>query len=204
MTMIRPFLIPALAVLAGVAGLEPALAQALHTIDAATAPTGPYRVDKARSSVVLRISHAGLSYAVMRVDRFDGTLDYDPAHPEQSRLQVTLDAASLDSGDPALDKLVSTQLLEAARYPQIQFTATQIKPTIEGRAQVHGELTLHGQTRPVDLDVLMNGAAQGDDRTTRLGFSATTTFSRSDFKIAPLAALSGDEVSVDIEVEFQH
>ena len=146
----------------------PAGAQDEHVIDAATAPAGTYALDKAHSSVTMRVSHAGLSYATLRFDRLDGTLDYDPSHPERSKLQVTLDAASIDAGEETLNRLVANDILEASRYPQIRFAATEIKPTIEGRGQVRGDLSFHGQSRPVDLDVLFNGAARDAQKVTHL------------------------------------
>jgi polyisoprenoid-binding protein YceI len=197
-----------LGLLAATAPAPSALAQDERTIDAATAPAGTYTLDKAHSSVTMRVSHAGLSYATLRFDRFEGTLDYDPARPEQSKLQVSIDPASVDTGDPALDKLVASEILEAGQYPQIRFASTAVKPTIEGRGQVHGDLTFHGQTRPIDLDVLFNGAAQnsggqGGDRATRLGFSANATVQRSAFGAAKYRPIAGDDVSIDIEVEFK-
>jgi polyisoprenoid-binding protein YceI len=180
-----------------------ALAQDERTIDAGTAPAGTYALDKAHSSVTMRVFHAGLAYAALRFDRFDATLDYDPARPEQSRLQVTIDPASVDTGDPTLDKLVAGEILEAGQYPQIRFVSTAVKPTIESRGQVHGDLTFHGQTKPLDLDVLFNGAAQGSDHATRLGFSATANVQRSAFGATKYRPMAGDDVSIDIEVEFK-
>ena len=181
----------------------PAGAQDEHVIDAATAPAGTYALDKAHSSVTMRVSHAGLSYATLRFDRFDGTLDYDPSHPERSKLQVTLDAASIDAGEETLNRLVANDILEASRYPQIRFAATEIKPTIEGRGQVRGDLSFHGQSRPVDLDVLFNGAARDAQKVTHLGFSAAATLDRSAFGAGKYRPEAGDEVSIDIEVEFK-
>jgi polyisoprenoid-binding protein YceI len=194
---------PALFALSLSLAASPALAQGQHTIDAASAPAGTYALDKAHSSVTMRVSHAGLSYAALRFDRFDATLEYDPARPEQSKLQVTIDPASVSTGDATLDRLVAGEILEAGQYPQIRFVSTAVKPTIEGRGQVHGDLTFHGQTHPADLDVLFNGAAQGDDHATHLGFSANATVPRSSFGATKYRPVAGDDVTLDIEVEFK-
>ncbi len=199
----RPALLATLGSLAALSLVLPAAAQELHTIDSGAAPAGAYTLDPAHSSVTMRVSHFGLSYATLRFDKLDATLTYDPAHPEASKLQVTVDPASVDTGDEALNRQIATELFEAGKYPQIRFVSTTVKPTIEGRGQVTGDLTFHGVTRPVDLDVVFNGAGQDPQHQTRLGFSANATIQRSQFGVTKYRPAAGDDVSVDIEVEFK-
>ena len=204
MTLLRPALLAAALILgAPVLAAVPAAAQDVKTIDATTAPAGAYSLDPAHSSVTMRVSHFGLSYATLRFNKVQATLDYDPAHPEHAKLDVTIDPASIDSGDAALNRLIADELFEAGKYPQIHFVSTAIKPTIEGRGQVTGDLTFHGVTHPVDLDVLFNGAGQDAQHETRLGFSANATLSRSQYGVTKYRPAAGDEVSLDIEVEFK-
>jgi polyisoprenoid-binding protein YceI len=181
----------------------PTSAQDVHTIDSGSAPAGAYTLDPAHSSVTMRVSHFGLSYATLRFDKIAATLDYDPAHPEASKLQVTIDPASVDTGDEALNRQIAADLFETGKYPEIRFVSTSVKPTIEGRGQVSGDLTFHGVTKPVDLDILFNGAGQDPQHQTRLGFSANATIQRSQFGVAKYRPAAGDDVSVDIEVEFK-
>jgi polyisoprenoid-binding protein YceI len=204
MTLLRPALFAAALLLGGsTLAAVPAAAQDVRTIDSATAPAGTYTLDPAHSSVTMRVSHFGLSYATLRFDKIQATLNYDPAHPELAKLDVTIDPASIDSGDAALNRLITDELFETGKYPQIHFVSTAIKPTIEGRGQVTGDLTLHGATHPVDLDVLFNGAGQDAQHETRLGFSANATIARSQYGITKYRPAAGDEVSIDIEVEFK-
>jgi polyisoprenoid-binding protein YceI len=206
MTVLRPALLAMPGALAGLSlilAAAPAVAQDIHTIDSGAAPAGAYALDPAHSSVTMRVSHFGLSYATLRFDKIDATLDYDPAHPEASKLQVTIDPASIDTGDEALNRQIAGDLFEAGKYPQIRFVSTTVKPTIEGRAQVTGDLAFHGVTHPVDLDVLFNGAGQDPQHLTRLGFSANATIQRSQFGVTKYRPAAGDDVSVDIEVEFK-
>jgi polyisoprenoid-binding protein YceI len=203
MTVLRPALLAALILGASVLAAAPASAQDIRTIDSSTAPAGAYSLDPAHSSVTMRVSHFGLSYATLRFNKIQATLNYDPAHPESAKLDVTIDPNSVDAGDEALNRQIASDLFESGKFPEIHFVSTTIKPTIEGRGQVSGELTFHGVTRPVDLDVLFNGAGQDAQHQTRLGFSANTTIQRSQFGVTKYRPAAGDDVSVDIEVEFK-
>ena len=137
----------------------PVAAQSVST-DYAAAPAGTYTLDKAHTSVTLKVSHMGLSGYTFRMSSVQGTLAYDPAHPEASKLDVQIDANSVDTGDPAFDRQIATQVLDASHSPTIRFVATTIKVGAEGRGEVIGDLTLHGQTHPVTLDVIFNGFAK--------------------------------------------
>lgn len=187
----------------GPAAAQPAPPSGEFNTDPAAAPAGAYTLDKAFSSVTMKVNHLGLSYYTLRFDTVDASYGYDPAHPEASKLQVRIDPASIDTGDPAINRQLATDLFEAARYPDIRFVSTAIRPSGEGRGTVVGDLTLHGVTRPVTLDVIFNGAGPGGDRQSRMGFSATTDIRRSDFGISKYLPAVGDEVSVLIEVEFR-
>ncbi len=179
-----------------------AVAQAVST-DYAAAPAGTYGLDPAHTSVTLKVFHLGLSAYTLRMDAVRGSFGFDPAHPEASRLQVEIDARSVDTGDPAFSAQIADQVLEASKYPLIRFVSTAVKPGPEGRGQIVGDLTLHGQTHPVTLDVVFNGFGSGPDHAVRMGFSANTTVRRSDFGASQYIPLAGDEVSVAIETEFR-
>ena len=180
-----------------------ARAQAIST-DYASAPAGAYALDPAHTSVTLKVSHLGLSSYTFRMGGVQGGFSFDPAHPETSRLQVEIDANAVDTGDPAFNRQIANQVLQAATYPTIRFVSTAVKPGREGRGQVVGDLTLHGQTHPVTLDVVFNGFAPSpQEKAVRMGFSADTTLRRSEFGAAQYAPLVGDEVSIAIETEFK-
>jgi polyisoprenoid-binding protein YceI len=184
------------------AAVGPARAQSVST-DYAAAPAGTYALDKAHTSVTLKVSHLGLSSYTLRLGGVQGRLTYDPAHPEASRLDVQIDANAVETGDPAFNRQIADQVLDAPHDPVIRFVATAIKIGTEGHGQVVGDLTLHGQTHPVTLDVIFNGfAALPKDHTTRLGFTANATVPRGQFGAVAYEPLVGDEVSVMIETEF--
>ena len=187
---------------AGPLTLTGAAAQAIST-DYAAAPAGTYTLDPAHTSVTLKVSHLGLSAYTFRMDGVRGGFSFDPAHPETSKLQVEIDANSVDTGDAAFNRQIADQVLEAAKYPTIHFDSTAVKPGPEGRGQLVGDLTLHGQTHPVTLDVVFNGfGAVGPDKQVRMGFAADANVRRSDYGAVKYAPMVGDEVSVAIETEF--
>ena len=192
----------ALLLAAGPVALTEAAAQAIST-DYAAAPAGTYTLDPVHTSVTLKVSHLGLSAYTFRIGGVRGAFSFDPAHPETSKLQVEIDANSVDTGDAAFNRQIADQVLEAAKYPTLRFVSTAVKPGPEGRGQLVGDLTMHGQTHPVTLDVVFNGfGAPPPDKQVRMGFAADTTVRRSDYGAVKYAPMVGDEVSVAIETEF--
>ena len=199
--MIRPLL--AAAALACSLAAAPAQAQQAST-DYAAAPAGTYTLDPAATSVTLKVSHLGLSGYTLRMDGVRGSYSFDPAHPEAAKLQVEIDAGSVDTGQAALNPQLASEVLEAAKYPTIRFVSTAVKPGPEGRGQVVGDLTMHGQTHPVTLDVIFNGFTNASpDHAVRMGFSADATVRRSDFGMTAYSPMVGDDISVAIEAEFK-
>jgi polyisoprenoid-binding protein YceI len=193
--------------LTGVAGLiflvlPTQVAEADVSPDPAAAPAGHYVIDRRHAAVSARVRHMGLSLYTMRFDQFDASYDYDPSHPLASRVTVTVDARSLDTGNEAVSKQFADEFLDAGRRPLITFKATDIETTGLGRGHVTGDLTLRGLTRPVTLDVTYDGTASNLIGGRRMGFSATTTVRRSDFGSKAWQGAVGDDVQVMIEAEF--
>ena len=176
-------------------------------------PAGAYTLDKSHSTVVFKVSHLGFSNYTASFAEFDARLNFDPAKPELTTLEATIDPRSLTLPAPPAgfrDELVGPQWLNAAQYPAITFKSTKVEVTGANTARVTGDFSLHGVTKPVVLDVIFNGGYAGHpmDPQARAGFSATGTFKRSDFGIAygvpaPGTTMGvGDEVAVEIETEF--
>ncbi len=173
----------------------------------AAAPQGAYKLDKTHASLIVRISHGkGLSQFTARFDEFDAALDFDPATPQNSKLSVTISAASINTGMADFDKKLASNagLLDADAYPQISFESTQITRTDAQSGQVTGMLTWRAITKPVTLNVRFNGSAHDILRGGEvLGFSANGIFSRSEFGANAWSNFGvGDTISVQIEAEF--
>jgi polyisoprenoid-binding protein YceI len=179
-----------------------AFAQPQMSSDPAAAPAGTYHLDPKHASVTLKLSHMGLSYYTMRFDKIDASFSYDPANPAASKINVSIDPASIDTDNPPFNVEIADQFLEAGKYPTISFVSTAVHPGAGGKGEVVGDLTFHGVTRPVTLDVVFNGTGQGMMHEQRMGFSGVTTIKRSDFGVVKYVPLVGDNVTVLIETEF--
>jgi polyisoprenoid-binding protein YceI len=175
-----------------------------QTTEVAALPEGAYRLDPDHATILFKIDHLGFSKLVGRFDRFDATLDFDPQAPEAARLVVTIDPASIDLDLPALEQdLRGPGWLDVARYPEARFESQGIAITGEDTGTVTGDLTLHGVTAPVTLEVTFNGG--GSSLLTgayTLGFAAQGSVLRSTFGLGALAPAIGDEVMLEIHAEF--
>ena len=172
------------------------------TTDPAKAPAGLYVLDKRHGSLIAQVSHMGLSAYTMRFDTLGGRFSYDPAHPEASQISITVDPASLDVGDPGISRGFAREFLGAIEAPQITFTSTAIQRTDPAHGTVTGDLSFHGQTRPVTLAVTFNGYGASLIGGRRMGFSATGDIRRSDFGSTAWLGEVGDHVHLVIEAEF--
>lgn len=188
-----------------------ALAFVLPITAAADAPAptniarGHYVLDKRHASLIARVKHMGVSLYTVRFDTLDASFDYDPDHPEATRLQASVDPASLDVGAD-YSHTFAEEFLSAGKFPQATFVATEVTPTAPGQGTMTGDLTLMGVTRPVTFSVTLIGEGHeplplpfGQQA---VGFEATGTIRRSDFGSTFLSNLVGDEVTLQIEAEF--
>lgn len=191
---------PLLAVIGALAFAGGAAAQDVSTAPE-DAPAGAYHIDKGNASVILKVSHMGISFYTLRMDGVDASLTYDPANPAAAKVTATIAAASVDTGDPAMNAKIAGEVFEAKKYPQITFVSTAVRPGPGGKGAVVGALTFHGVTRPVTLDVVFNGVVSGPDKVPHMGFSAVGQISRSEFGLTTLSGV-GDDVGLIIEAEF--
>jgi polyisoprenoid-binding protein YceI len=177
-------------------------AAAAASSNPADLPAGHYRLDPAHTSIIARVRHLGVSNFTVRFDRMQGDFTWDPEHPEAVKLQASVDVTSLDVGADYSRKFAD-DFLNAKVFGQATFIATSLVPSADGKTgTLTGDLTLMGVTKPVTFDVTFVGVGHGLPFGTLAGFSATTTIRRSDFGSHYVLAFVGDEVSLDIEAEF--
>ena len=176
-------------------------------------PAGDYKLDPAHASLTFKVNHLGFSHYTARFSTFDASLKFDPAHPEASSVEATIDPKSLTLNAPPAgfkDELTGKAWFDAAQYPAITFRSTKVEVTGANTAKITGDFTLHGVTKPVVLDATFNGGYAGFamDPHARIGFSAHGVFKRSEFGMgfgvpAPGQTMGvSDEVDVQIEAEF--
>ncbi|MDO9338651.1 MAG: YceI family protein [Caulobacter sp.] len=183
---------------------------------AVTAPDllpGTYRLDPDHTTVLFRVNHVGMSNFTGQFRKVDASLMLDPKSPEASSVTVDIDAASLNTNvqvSPGFDKtLTGPEWLDAGAHPKITFKSTKVTKTGPDTADVAGDFTLKGVTRPIVLKARFNDGYRPNAMDgARVGFSATTSFKRSDFGIsygipAPGSKMGvSDAVEVIIETEF--
>jgi len=200
--MVKQSITAALAFLALAAA--PAFAQAAP-IDA---PAGEYVLDKTHASVTWKVKHLGLSNYTARFAAFDSVIMLDPKTPTNSTVSVTIDPRSVRTDFPFpekedFDKVVAEKFLAAAEHPAITFQSTGLKATGARTGTLSGNLTMMGVTKPITLDVTLNGAMTHPFRKIPVvGFSATGSFKRSEFGSSALQGPIGDEITVLIEAEY--
>lgn len=170
---------------------------------AAGAAPVTYTLDPNHTYVLFSWSHLGFSHPTGQFGKTQGTLIYDAADPAKSSVRVTIPVASIDTHVPALDTdLLGTGFLDAAKYPDITFESNKVTPAGKGRFKIDGNLTVHGVTRPVTLDVTLNKAGLYPMiNAPALGFAATAAFKRSDFGVGGGVPMVGDELTVRISAE---
>lgn len=167
-------------------------------------PAGAYVSDQAHTSVTAKIGHLGFSSYTLRFDKVDAQFKFDSAAPEMSRVTVSIDPTSIDTGSKGLDRrLVGKDWFDAESFPTATFVSDKIDLGDARHGTVSGLLTLHGVTRPVVLSATFNGVgADMVPLVTRVGFSANATIKRSDFGVDRFEGMVGDEVQLWIEIEL--
>jgi polyisoprenoid-binding protein YceI len=172
-----------------------------------TVAVRPLEIDRSHSEVAFQVRHL-LSKVRGRFTDFAGTIQFDPAHPEESRIDVVIQAASIDTAERDRDAhLRSADFFDVEQFPTLTFKSTSIASRGHNTYDVAGELTIHGVTKPVTLDATYLGAARDPWGNTRSVFEGELTLNRKDYGLTWNAALEtggflvGDEVKVTLEVQ---
>ncbi|MBP7253261.1 MAG: polyisoprenoid-binding protein [Alphaproteobacteria bacterium] len=173
--------------------------------DLNNAAAGEYAIDASHTNVFFRVSHLGFSGYMGRFNKIEGKVVLDPKDLTKTSLDVTIDAASIDVNHEKLEgELREKEVLDAAAFPSITFKSTKMEQKDASHGTITGDLTLHGVTKPVTLDVTLNGAGVHPmSQKPTLGFSATGMLKRSDFGVAKWLPMVGDSVQLIIETEMQ-
>jgi polyisoprenoid-binding protein YceI len=171
---------------------------------AGQAMAADYVIDKEgqHAFVNFKIGHLGYSYIYGSFKDFDGSFSFDEKNPEASKIKVTLKTASVDTNHAERDKHIkSADFLNVSKNPTATFESTSIKSTGQGTADVTGNLTLNGVTKPVVIQAKFVG--QGDDPWGgyRAGFTGATTIKLKDFDIQKDLGPASQEAQLIISVE---
>ena len=162
-----------------------------------------YKLDPNHTMVLFSWNHFGYSNPTADFGLGEGTLVFDEQHPAQSSVEVTLPLANLDTHVPALDKhLKEADFFDADKYATVTFKSTKVQPVGAHKFKVTGDLTVHGVTKPVVLDAMLNKVGPHPmTKAQAIGFDATTTLKRSDFGIGAYVPNVSDEIRIRITTE---
>lgn len=171
----------------------------------AAVQAGNYTVESSHTRVQFTVSHMGFSDWYGDFTGVTGTLSLDPKAVAKAKVDITIPVSSVSTTNATLDgELKSDAWLDAGKYPQIRFTSTQVTQTGPRTANIAGNLTLHGVTRPVVLKATF--LASGVNPLSKgytVGFNATAAIKRSDFGVKTYVPLISDETTLRISAAFE-
>jgi polyisoprenoid-binding protein YceI len=168
-----------------------------------------WQIDKSHSSVQFSVRHMMISNVRGEFEQFDGTVEIDEEHPENTQVDILIDAASINTRDEKRDAhLRSADFFAADQYPRLHFTSKRVERKGENKARLIGDLTIRGVTRETALDVEYVGQMKSPWGTLSAGFNAQTKINRKDWGLNWNQALEaggvlvGDQITINIELEL--
>ncbi len=174
---------------------------------ATTANATRWKVDGEHTTVSFSVRHLFTSVQG-RFDRFEGSVEFDPAKPEATVVRGTIEAASINTNNAKRDKhLRSGDFFDVEKYPTLSFESTGVKEVNGNKGELEGKLTLHGVTRPVVIEVEYLGQGSDPWGNVRAGFSMKLTIDRKDYGLNWNEVLEtggflvGEEVEIRVDVE---
>lgn len=156
----------------------------------------------AHASIEFRISHLGIGFVTGRFNKFEGQFSYDAEQPNDSTITVDIDTSSIDSNHAERDKHIrSGDFLDVKTYPTAKFVSTQYSDNGDGSATLTGDLTLHGVTKPVVIDVSKIGEGNDPWGGFRVGFEGSTEIKMKDFGIDYNLGPAAETMYLDLTLE---
>ena len=189
----------ALALAAVVALAVPALAQA--------PAANTWAIDPGHSAARFSVKHMMVSTVRGTLGKVTGTIEYDGKTVDSIKADVTIDLSAIDTDNDSRDKdLKSDSFFDIAKYPTVKFKSKRVQAGGQGKFKMVGDLTMHGVTKEVTLDVDGPSPALQQGPTVRVGASATATIDRREWnllynKTVELAPIVGDDIQIQIDVE---
>jgi len=167
-----------------------------------------YTIDPAHSSIGFQIVHLAISKVHGGFDKFSGSIEYIPGKPQLWKAEASIDASSINTNEPTRDKhLRSADFFDVEKFPVLTFKSTKVSGLKGMKGKLHGELTMHGVTKPVVLDVEGSGPIKDPWGNERVAATATVRINRKDFGMVWNKVLDtggvmiADEVAITLELE---
>lgn len=160
-----------------------------------------YTLEAGHTAVTFQISHLGLSWTAGRFNKVEGEVSIDKAAPEKSTFSLTIASDSIDTGNEKRDEhLRSPDFFDVKQFPTITFVSTKVAP-IENGYEVTGDLTMHGETKPVTFKLMGGGVKEMPPGTIRTGFTTNLVINRLDFGVGADNPALGNDVHTMISFE---
>lgn len=164
-----------------------------------------FKFDQAHSTIAFKVRHL-LGSAKGKFTKFSGTIEIDREHPEKSSVFATIQAASIDTANPKRDEHLRTaDFFDVQKFPEIIFKSRRVKQTGPNAGEIAGDLTMHGVTRPITLNVQLLGDSESAAKSPTTRWRVTTApLKRSDFGVGKGTGgewMIGNDVAVEIEIE---
>jgi polyisoprenoid-binding protein YceI len=178
----------------------------MTTVTTPTSLTDTYAIDPTHSRIGFVARHAMVTKVRGSFNEFEGSGSFNAENPAGSHLQLTIQAASIDTRNADRDgHLKSNDFFDMETYPEITFASTAVEQSDDSNYRVTGDLTIKGVTKPVTVDFEYTGTAVDPYGNTRVGFEGTTTVNRKDWGMNWNAALDagGVLVSEKVTLEFE-
>jgi len=177
---------------------------ALALSASAFAQVKTWTIDPNHSAAQFSVRHMGISTVRGAFTKVSGTVSYDPADPSKTTLEATIDANSVDTRVERRDNdLRSPNFFDVAKYPTLTFKSKHVEAAGPGKLKITGDLTIHGVTKEVVLDVDGPSAPVTDPKgNSHMGASASTKINRTDYGVSGGSATVGNDVPITIDVEM--
>lgn len=166
------------------------------------AAAGTYEVDGVHSAILFQCMHMNTSWAFGRFDAYTGKITFDPAKPETSTVEFTIDTSSVDTANPKRDEhLKSPDFLDVKQFPSATFKSSKVAKKSGTTYAVTGDLTLHGVTKQVTIDMDHTGGIEHPKVGTKIGFLGHLAISRAAYGINYMPDGLGDEIKLTFSIQ---
>lgn len=160
-----------------------------------------YSIDPAHTSATFKVEHLGLSWIHGRFNDVAGEFRVDSANPSSSRFALTIKSESLDTANKKRDEhLASPDFFNTKQFPVVSFKSTAVK-AVEKGLEVTGDLTLHGETKPVTFLLTGGKTAEFPPGVHRRGYTTHLKIKRSDYGMDKMIPAAGDEIHIEVSFE---
>jgi len=172
----------------------------------AVAEVQTWNIDPNHTAAQFSVRHMGISTVRGAFTKVSGSAQYDPSNPSKTSVEATIEAASVDTRVSMRDDdLRSANYFDVAKYPTITFKSKSVEAAGTGKLKITGDLTIHGTTKEVVLDVDGPSAPVNDPRgNAHVGASASTMINRKDFGVGGANPMVGEDITITIDVELVH